>query len=615
MAHQVIDVVTPYISTPGAVNPALLAAATANAAALVDNTVAALALPAQVHQEVVEQVTSSPTVIDAATAAVAAAFTAAAPADVLAAVSGAAFYRGQLSAGSSADVLRLRADVGVWSVYDTATAETITGLPVAAPGTLTVAWVRGSGATSSVAMQEYRTVSGAAYTREASSSGWTPWERTSWTRGQLSAGSSVDVLRLAEDVGVWSVYDAATAAAITGLPRPWSGALTVWWVRGGSLSTSVAMQEYRTTDGEVYTRQTSGAGWTPWAAPGSASITRVDIFLAAGQSNMSGRGTPYGADLDPPHPRIWEVGAHAPTLRVASVPLDMRGDNPNAALSIATTFAREWVARTGETTVALLVPAAQGGTGFDSGTWNWRDPDGPWSLTAAMLTQTATAIAAAQAKWPGATVTVRGMLWHQGENSSGLDQPGYTAAIDDLFARVRAGLGAPDLPIILGELSPDRREGAPERVSDLTIADTPARVARTAVAHSRAGLSRDGDLSHYGREGVTLLGQRMADAYTAAVANAAGVLAMPPGFVQAWRDGTSVRVEWSAPLCRATGYQVATYDGTNWTTAGDDLTVIGRRATITGARATTTTHVRIATLTPSGTSRPTPQIPVGAHSA
>ncbi len=444
-----------------------------------------------------------------------------------------------------------------------------------------------------------------------------------WPRGQLTSGS-INNLRLEADQGRYIIPTATAAQAVTGLLVATTGVVEVGWIRGTNVSTSAAYQRFTTPDGVEYHRNVNSdlGSWSAWEIRGGDSggggsvelegIARVDIILCAGQSNMSGRGTPFDAELDPTHPRVFQYGAKVRTLRLASVPLDMHDDNGSAGLSPATVFGRQWAEAAGETTAVLLNPAAHGGTGFDSGDWNWADASGQWSLSAAMFAQMNEAISAAGTKWPGASIGVRAMIWHQGENTSGLSLSAYAAALDGLFARVRTATSDSDLPIVLGELSPDRT-GTHPTTSESVIADTPARVARTAVAHAEPNLSRDGDLSHFGREGVTLLGERMFAAMPAALANATGVLQMPPPRVWAWRDGDTVRIEWDAPLCRATSFLVETSsdDGVNWAPLDTGGTQLGRRATVTNAaRAAAMTHVRVTTSTPSATARPTVPVAV-----
>ena len=537
------------------------------------------------------------------------------------------WQRGTLA--TSAGDLRLRQHQGMYRIVLPEDA-TAAGMPTAARGTLWVEWIRGASAASSVARQTFalETDSSQKWWRRSSSAGWTEWERED-PRGVVGAGSrngtmvtgvrtlpsesDVDDFHTDQDDGVWRVHDQNVADTLSNLPENTPGRLTVGWIRGATRGATTCSQRYLTQGGAEYQRERFTAGWNPWRRIGGGTVvvdgdvTRVDVVIAAGQSNMSGRGTPYGVNYgDVPDGRVWEFGSKVQTLRPADVPLDMHDDNQNAGLSPATVFAREWVRESPPGTVCLLVPAAHGGTGFSgTGTWNWSDESGQWSLTAAMLAQAQAAVQAAQTQWPGAEISVRCMLWHQGESDGPMTEADYATALTTLIGRVRAVY--PDLPVILGELSPDRAGG----VSGPTTGKVHQRIGeliyRAVLAHTPANGSREGDLTHLARVGVEGLGKNMCQAFPAAVASLDGVLVAPPMTVHAWRDGDAVHVEWSLPLCRATGYEAeASVDnGSSWQATG--VTVTGRRAVIARAGVT---HVRVATIGASATSRFTHAVPV-----
>lgn len=520
--------------------------------------------------------------------------------------------RGSLSVSDVLDSLRLAAHEGTYKINDGSMA-TALGLPVSTGGNLVVEHVRGVNPSTSVARHEFTTDSNSLqFVRRSSSAGWTDWEQrwpvlsTSVEPREVPDGTDLRTLRLAEHQGRWKYGGATGAESIEGLPPVNRSALgftlDVEHFRGTNAATSRVMHHLSLSDGTFWYSSTSapGSAWTDWVQVGSgggtvidAQVTAVDVFLALGQSNMSGRGSPFGEIYgDVPDGRIWEYGSKVRTLRVASVPLDMHDENSSARLSPATSFARSWVRHVPPGTIALVVGGAHGGTGFTGAgsTWNWAEESGEWSLLAEAMSQTTEAIAAAQAQWPGATVRVRAVLWHQGENDGSMAVAANAAALDQLIGRIRAVY--PDVPFILGEMSPDRPGGVAGTNPGLVHQDTPARVPGTALAHTPPDGSRDGDLSHLGRTSVEVLGQRMHDLMPAARANTTGMLQMPPPRVWAWRDGALTRAEWDPPLCRALGYVVesSTDNGSTWSDTG--VTVTGRRAII--AR-TGVTHVRVAT--------------------
>lgn len=530
---------------------------------------------------------------------------------------GVAWQRGSLA--TTADALRMQEHEGMYRLASNSNASTA-GMPEALAGTLWVEWSRGATSTSAIARQTYQPDIDVArrWQRVSTSTGWTQWERVDPRHVRaVNAGGTIDDLRLENHSGTWRIADSSTGDSVTGWPAALAGGSrggTLWveWIRGVNATSSVARQTARAESGKQFERMSSSAGWTPWkeiAAGGGApvtdgTVTHVHVIPALGQSNMSGRGTPFGPEFgDAPDARIWEYGATLGALRVAEVPLDMH-DAPmaTAGLSPATVFAREWVRKAAPGTVVLLVPAAHSGTGFNTGTWNWSDESGEWSLTAAALAQTAAAVSAAQSKWPGATVTVRAILWHQGENSGGVaSAEDYIAKFATLVGRFRAVY--PDVPVVLGEVSPDRPGGVAGTNSGLGHQDIPHSVARTALAHALPNQSREGDLAHFGREGIEQLGKAMHAAYPAAAAASDATLVMPPPRVRAWRDGQIVELDWDAPLCRTTApfvVEASSDGGASWTS--DGITVVGRRAFITDTTSGVT-HVRVASVGVGATSR------------
>lgn len=429
------------------------------------------------------------------------------------------------------------------------------------------------------------------YARRRVNGDWSEWAREKRPVQPLAVGDDVGALRLEAHDGTYRVANSAIAEGVAGLPLARAGVLDVRWIRGVNASTSVSVQTYITDRGEEFTRY-SGTSWSPWLGGSGAAgdVSQVDMVLAIGQSNMSGRGTPSGAGLDFGNPLVWQYGSKVRTLRPAGVPLDMH--DSATGLSPATVFAEEWVREAGPSTVCLLIPAAHGGTGFHTSPWNWGDASGAESLLEAALDQAAEGVAAARVKWPGAAVTMRAVLWHQGENTGGATEAEHTADLDTLISRIRAVYAG--VPVILGELSPDTTAGVAGSSSGMTHQKTPGRVERAALAHTPPNASREGDLLHLGRWGVETLGRRMFEQYPAAVANRAGEVVMPPPAVRTSTTG----IEWDAPLCRATGYTVQhSPDGESWSSAG--VTVLGRRATLPAAAS----WARVATVGPSGASR------------
>ncbi|PVZ57479.1 sialate O-acetylesterase [Arthrobacter sp. H-02-3] len=251
----------------------------------------------------------------------------------------------------------------------------------------------------------------------------------------------------------------------------------------------------------------------------------LHVFLAAGQSNMSGRGLPIGGAADAADPRIFQYGAKARTFRAATVPLDMH--DTSTGISPATTMAREYLETQPANVGVLIIPAAHGRTGFTSApatlTWSVGAATAPaLDLPGLAVTQTLEGMAAARAA--GYVVEVKGILWHQGENNSTMSAAAYGAKLDELIGFFRAKLAAPTLPFVLGRMAPEGIAAVPGRSNvDTSHQETPARVPYTALAQSKTGGVNAGDTTHFSRDGIQYLGS----SYLAGYWKAAGVVAIP----------------------------------------------------------------------------------------
>lgn len=260
------------------------------------------------------------------------------------------------------------------------------------------------------------------------------------------------------------------------------------------------------------------AGVVPAHAQGP--LTVLHVFLAVGQSNMSGWGLPVGGGRDPEDPRIFQFGANVRTLRPATVPLDMH-DAPGG-ISPATTLAREYLKTQAGNVGVLIVPAAHSGTAFTSAantlTWSVGKASAPeFDLSTLAVTQTREAIAAAVAA--GMDVDLKGILWLQGEANSSMSTAEYSMELDGLIAFFRARLSAPTLPFVVGGMTPEGIADTPPRVNvDRAHRETPGRVPYTGFAAPMTGGVNVNDRIHFSREGVEFLGRTYLAGYRAAVA-------------------------------------------------------------------------------------------------
>jgi hypothetical protein len=312
------------------------------------------------------------------------------------------------------------------------------------------------------------------------------------------------------------------------------------------------------------------------SASGTA-ITTLHAFLAVGQSNMSGRGLPISAGLDPNDPRIFQYGATRRILEPATVPLDMH-DTPSG-LSPATTFSRNYLKTQPANVAALIIPAAHGATGFTSAastlTWTVGAASAPaYDLPALAVTQTIEALTAAQAA--GYTVILKGILWHQGENNGTMSQTTYAGLLDTLIGYFRTQLSAPELPFVAGQMCPEGMDVTPSKYNvDAAHQATPARVTHAGFAKSTRGGHNTGDTTHLSRVGIEYLGKTYLSGYWEAVFNEGSTPGAPVN-VSATKVGTTVTATWDAPP--KTLEQSSTYDlygsgaGYTWTAPASHIT-------------------------------------------
>jgi hypothetical protein len=108
----------------------------------------------------------------------------------------------------------------------------------------------------------------------------------------------------------------------------------------------------------------------------------------------------------------------------------------------------------------------------------------------------------------GHEVELRGMLWHQGENDSGLGTTVYKERLLGFIAAIREDLGNPELPFVIGELIQSQSGYAAVRAAQKqAAAETP----RTAFV-SAVGLQGDSTAIHFDTTGQMELGRRYAEA-------------------------------------------------------------------------------------------------------
>jgi hypothetical protein len=176
-----------------------------------------------------------------------------------------------------------------------------------------------------------------------------------------------------------------------------------------------------------------------------------DVFLAAGQSNMSGAGTYQSpATYEPPDPQVHLFGNDW-RWKLAVEPMDDPSDSVDdvgidslARSSPMLRFAKEVAARTGvpvaiipaSSSASSLLPPPPGGSFAN----RWaRDPADPLSR------RTLYGAAVSRVLAQNYSDPIRGVIWYQGEADVGTDPETYTEHLGALVANLRADLASPEL--------------------------------------------------------------------------------------------------------------------------------------------------------------------------
>jgi hypothetical protein len=217
-----------------------------------------------------------------------------------------------------------------------------------------------------------------------------------------------------------------------------------------------------------------------------------------GQSNMAGRGQ-IGAEDKTPHPRAllftlqnkWEPAVEPVTHDKPG----MLGVGPGLA------FGKSMAASDPGVTIGL-VPCAFGGT-----------PLKRWERTGDLYSN-----AVQRARLAMREGILKGIIWHQGESDSGTatNANSYGDRLSRMIQDIRADLGAPNLPFVVGQIGEFLYDRGPEhspyaRVVNGALAALPEKVPATACASSK-GLKDKSDQLHFDAASQRELGRRYAAA-------------------------------------------------------------------------------------------------------
>lgn len=292
--------------------------------------------------------------------------------------------------------------------------------------------------------------------------------------------------------------------------------------------------------------------------PSIAEAQRTfDVYILAGQSNADGRGlesdisdsplldNPSNAIISYLNPaEIDENGVSdgdvssngfqnlaagfsvAPGERGESLDLGVPSGENYFGLELS--FANAIGAATGSTNDVAIIKVTRGGTNLRN---DWRaptadDPTGGF-LYEALIGHVNASLD--QLTVGGNQANVQGFLWHQGESDSGNSTriDNYPGLFTDLVDGVRDNFGA-DIPVVLGELAPNRGGNTVEFNNTIQTLDDPnssAFISGVSVVSSAGLTTPANDLTHFDANGQIGLGERFAStlASTATVPEPSGL--------------------------------------------------------------------------------------------
>ena len=230
-----------------------------------------------------------------------------------------------------------------------------------------------------------------------------------------------------------------------------------------------------------------------WPTPPTGGL---DIYLCLGQSNMAGRGNLVEDEIVPSD-RVWKF-IRWERWQTATDPVQFdRGRGTGVGPSKM--FGRV-MADADPSTQIGLVPGAIGGTEIAR-----------WTPSGDLFSN-----AVKRARKAMAAGTLRGIIWHQGENDSNDDDaPHYAERLEQVVKGFREALGAPDLPFVAGELG-DFLERRPTLKANFKSINAQMRATMERLPHCALVEARDLDCKednlHFDADSAHDMGYRMARA-------------------------------------------------------------------------------------------------------
>lgn len=251
---------------------------------------------------------------------------------------------------------------------------------------------------------------------------------------------------------------------------------------------------------------------------GAAAATADTAVIALiGQSNMVGRHGPIASPADDSQANILQFSSGA--LVVATNPLDHFDETPNT-VGPGLSMAKKFLIDNPSYARVILVPAADGGTGYLARNWNRTD-----TLYTAAVARINDAVTLAQAAYGAENVELTAILDIQGEDD--LDGNEGLAATDDELRSWKSAnyqalrrditIATASTPVVTGGIPPD---WSGTGTANTAFAALSSDVEKWAFADPTGLTSEAGDLIHYSAASARTMGERLADAIPVAKASA-----------------------------------------------------------------------------------------------
>lgn len=198
----------------------------------------------------------------------------------------------------------------------------------------------------------------------------------------------------------------------------------------------------------------------------AANAERYDVYLLAGQSNMDGRGQSSDlteAQLGPIKDAIIfyrnmlrSSDGWKPLTPGFSVPPKFKGELPSPTFGPEMGFVHTMLHLPQETEhparKLAIIKGSKGGTSLRVD-WNPGTKDDPESQGPRYRDFMETIqLAKVERAQNGDEMTIRGLLWHQGESDSKASFDLHQQRLKELISRLREDTGVADLPIVLGQV-------------------------------------------------------------------------------------------------------------------------------------------------------------------